>query len=75
MSSEGNIYEGMEVYGNNDRFIGTVDAMHGDGFHVNGEHIPTSAIARVTENRVYLSDTGARFGRHHSTRAAAAASG
>jgi uncharacterized protein (TIGR02271 family) len=49
------VRRGMQVYGANDRLIGTVDELHGNGFHVNGEHITASSIARVAEDRVYLS--------------------
>jgi uncharacterized protein (TIGR02271 family) len=49
------IRRGMQVYGANDRVIGTVEEIHGNGFHVNGEHISAGSIARVTGDRIYLS--------------------
>lgn len=61
-SNRARVREGMHVYAANDRLIGAIDGLHGDGFHVNGEHIPASAIARVTENRVYLSGRGEQDG-------------
>ena len=48
------VRRGMQVYGPDDRLIGTVEELHGSGFHVKGKHIAASSIARVTENRVYL---------------------
>jgi len=52
------IREGMQVYGANDQVIGTVESLHGDGFHVNGQHYTRDMIARVAQNRVYLRGTG-----------------
>lgn len=48
------IREGMPVYGMDDQPVGTVEQLHGDGIHVDGRHIPRSAIRRVANNRVYL---------------------
>jgi len=58
-----NIREGMQVYGPNDQVIGTVESLHGDGFHVNGQHYSRDMVARVAQNRVYLSGTGMTEGR------------
>jgi uncharacterized protein (TIGR02271 family) len=52
------IREGMQVYDANGQVIGTVESMHGDGFHVNGQHYSRDMVARVAQNGVYLSGTG-----------------
>ncbi len=52
------IREGMQVYGANDQVIGKVESIHGDGFHVNGQHYTRAQVARVAQNRVYLTGTG-----------------
>jgi len=57
----GNIQQGMMVHGSDNQMIGTVEQLHGDGIHVNGQHIPGSAIARVAQNVVYLRGTGAEY--------------
>ena len=59
MSEAGTIREGMEVYEATGQRLGTVERLHGEGFHVGGRHIPGAAIARVAENRVYLRETAA----------------
>jgi len=59
--------EGMQVYGTDGKVIGTIDDMHGDGFHVNGKHFSASAISRVTENRVYLREYGDQAGMRAGT--------
>jgi len=56
------IREGMQVYGANEQQIGTVESLHGDGFHVDGQHYTRDMIARVAQNRVYLRGTGAATG-------------
>ena len=60
MSGPASVREGMQVYGAGDQRIGTVERVHGDGFDVNGQHIPTSAVARVAQDRVYLSGATAQ---------------
>jgi len=57
----GNIRPGMMVHGSDNQMLGTVEQLHGDGIHVNGQHIPGSAIARVAQNIVYLRGTGAEY--------------
>ncbi len=54
-----NIREGMPVYGADGQVIGTVQRLHDGGIHVNGQHLLGSAIARVAQSGVYLSETGA----------------
>jgi len=63
MSRGNDIREGMQVYGANDQVIGKVERIHGDGFHVNGQHYSRDMVARVAQNRVYLSGTGVQSGR------------
>jgi len=58
MANTTDIREGMQVYGANDQVIGTVEKLHGDGFHVKGEHYSRDMVARVAQNRVYLRGTG-----------------
>ncbi len=48
------IREGMQVVGDGEQMIGTVESIHGDGFHVNGQHIGKDQVARVAQNRIYL---------------------
>ena len=57
MSGMNNVHEGDQVYGSDNQLVGTVEELHGDGIHVDGRHIPGSAIARVVQNRVYLRGT------------------
>jgi uncharacterized protein (TIGR02271 family) len=52
------IQEGMQVYGANDQMIGRVESIHGNGFHVAGQHIGRDQVMRVEHNRVYLQGTG-----------------
>jgi uncharacterized protein (TIGR02271 family) len=56
------IQEGMQVYGANDQMIGRVESIHGDGFHVAGQHIGRDMVTRVEHNRIYLQGTGAMAG-------------
>jgi len=61
MSRDIQIQEGMQVYGANDQMIGRVESIHGDGFHVAGQHIGRDQVTRVEHNRVYLQGRGANI--------------
>ena len=52
------IQEGMQVYGAGDKLIGRVERLHGDGFHVEGQHYSRDQIGRIAQNRIYLRETG-----------------
>ncbi len=58
MAQAQNIREGMQVYGANDRLLGTVERVQGDGFDVAGYHYSREMVARVAQNRVYIRGTG-----------------
>ena len=53
------IQEGMTVYGAGDQPIGRVERLHGDGFHVAGQHYGRDSVLRVEHNRIYLRGAGA----------------
>jgi len=59
MSGIENIRQGMSVIDENDRAIGTVERLHGDGFHVAGQHYTRAQVARVAQGKVYLRGVGA----------------
>ncbi len=61
MSGFGRAREGDQVFGSDNELVGTVEALHGDGIHVNGQHIPGDAIGRVAQNRVYLRGPAAQY--------------
>ena len=61
MSGPGSIREGMQVYGAGDQLIGTVERVDGDGFDMGGRRIPINAVARVAQDRVYLSGAAAQY--------------
>jgi len=63
MSRGNDIREGMQVYGADEQVIGTVERVHGDGFHVKGQHYSRDMVARVAQDRVYLRGTGTPGGR------------
>jgi uncharacterized protein (TIGR02271 family) len=46
---------GDEVFGADNRRIGTVEKLHGDGFHVNGQHIARTDVDRYDNGRIYMS--------------------
>jgi uncharacterized protein (TIGR02271 family) len=56
MDREMQITEGLAVYGSGNRKLGTVEKLHGNGFHVNGQHYGRDQVSRVTQEGVYLSD-------------------
>jgi uncharacterized protein (TIGR02271 family) len=62
----------MQVYGAGDQMIGRVEKIHGDGFHVAGQHIGRDQVMRVEHNRVYLQGTGTATGRAAGTATGAA---
>jgi uncharacterized protein (TIGR02271 family) len=53
------IQEGMTVYGAGDKPIGRIERLHGDGFHVAGQHYDRDSVLRVEHNRLYLRGAGA----------------
>jgi len=53
-----NIQEGMTVYSESGQQIGRVEKLHGDGFHVQGQHYGRDSVVRVDHNRVYVRGTG-----------------
>lgn len=61
MSGVSNIREGDQVFGSDNQLLGTVEQLHGDGFHIRGQHIPGSAVARVAQRRVFLRGTAAQL--------------
>ncbi len=63
MSRGNDIREGMQVYGADEQVIGTVERIHGDGFHVKGQHYSRDMVARVAQDRIYLRGTGMQGGR------------
>ncbi len=54
MDREMTITEGLPVYGADNQRIGTVERIHGTGFHVNDQHYERDQVARVTQEGVYL---------------------
>jgi uncharacterized protein (TIGR02271 family) len=56
------IQEGMQVYGAGDQMLGRVEKIHGNGFHVAGQHIGRDQILRVEHNRIYLQGGGTMTG-------------
>jgi len=58
MDQSRNVKEGMQVYGANDRLLGTVERIHGNGFHVAGQHYSFDTVSRVTKNGIYVHGTG-----------------
>jgi uncharacterized protein (TIGR02271 family) len=48
------IQEGMTVYAEGGQQIGKVERLHGDGFHVKGQHYGRDSVLRVEQRRVYL---------------------
>lgn len=61
MSGMSNVKEGYRVYTSDNQLLGTVEQLHGDGIHVNGQHIPSRAIARVAQNSVYLRGASSEY--------------
>jgi uncharacterized protein (TIGR02271 family) len=57
------IREGMAVYTEDGRQVGTVERMQGGDFHVAGEHYGRDRVLRVDHNRVYLRGAGTTTGR------------
>ncbi len=55
------IREGMEIYDTANHRLGTVEGLAGDELYVAGRRIPSSAIARVEGNRVYLSGAADQY--------------
>ena len=53
-----NIQEGMTVYGESGQQLGRVEQLHGDGFHVQGQHYGRDSVIRVDHNRIYVRGTG-----------------
>src|SRR5262245_29133288 len=53
------IQEGMPVYAEGGQQIGKVERLHGDGFHVAGQHYGRDRVLRADHNRVYLRGAGA----------------
>ena len=72
MSQAQDIREGMPVYGDGDRLLGRVERLHGDGFHVAGQHYGRDQVARVTGEALYLHATGATAGAASASRDVAA---
>jgi uncharacterized protein (TIGR02271 family) len=60
MSGQGQIHEGMEAYGTDDRLIGTIERVHGDGFDVAGFHYGRGTVVRVENDRAYVQGVGTR---------------
>jgi len=48
------IQEGMTVYSEGGQQIGKVEQLHGDGFHVKGQHYGRDSVIRVEQRRVYV---------------------
>ena len=69
MSSRDEVRVGMEVYGADERRVGRVTRVHGDGFDAEGQHYSRSTVARVEGNRVYLQGDGMRQGGGQGRRA------
>jgi uncharacterized protein (TIGR02271 family) len=61
VSGFGRVREGDQVFGSDNEPLGTVEAVHGDGIDVDGQHIPGDAIGRVAQNRVYLRGPAAQY--------------
>lgn len=55
------IHEGMMVYGSDGRPIGAVEEVREGGICVNGRMVLLPALWRVTEDGVYLRDSGERL--------------
>ena len=70
MSGFGRVREGDQVFGSDNEPLGTVEAVHGDGIDVDGQHIPGDAIGRVAQNRVYLRGPAAQYRGAMTSRAA-----
>jgi uncharacterized protein (TIGR02271 family) len=56
-----NIRTGMMVQTRDNQTLGTVERLHGDGFHVKGEHIRFADVDRVEGNTIFLKEAGARW--------------
>jgi uncharacterized protein (TIGR02271 family) len=56
------IQEGMPVYAEGGQQLGTIERLHGDGFHVAGQHYGRDSVLRVEHNRVYVRGTGVAEG-------------
>ncbi len=72
MDQSKNIKEGMQVYGADNQLLGTVERIHGNGFHVAGKHYPLDVIARVAKNIIYVRSAGMTEGDTGSSTARAA---
>ncbi len=71
MSGTEQVHVGMPVYGFDERPIGPVERLVGDGLLVEGRHIPGAAIDRVTEGTVFLKIVGGALMAHRDKSSAA----
>jgi hypothetical protein len=62
MSSTADIRQGMQVYGGDDKLIGTIDGLSEKDIQVDGRYVfPRTAIVRVEQDRVYLPNPAAQY--------------
>ena len=64
MSGQGQVQEGMQVYGVDEQMIGRVKRVHGGGFDVAGFRYSEDSVVRVEHNRVYVQGVGMRETAH-----------
>lgn len=57
MSDEDEVREDMTVVAPDQRVLGTVEEIHGDGFDVQGMHLGHADVAQVEQEMVRLDDT------------------
>jgi hypothetical protein len=57
MNEEGKVREEMPVVAPDQQVLGTVEEVHGDGFDVQGFHMPLSNVASVEGGEVRLAET------------------
>jgi uncharacterized protein (TIGR02271 family) len=60
VSTNADVQEGMQVFGNDEQMIGRVDRVYGTGFDVAGFHYDRDSVVRVEYNRVYVQGVGTR---------------
>jgi uncharacterized protein (TIGR02271 family) len=58
MDQSKNVKEGMQVYGADEQLLGTVEQLHGNGFHVAGQYYPFDVVTRVADNTIYVRSAG-----------------
>lgn len=55
------VLPGMEVYGEDDAFIGVVEQVGDDGFLLHDRELPFATVARAERDRLYLRGAGTDY--------------